>query len=104
MAGATMQSIAVPDVKKDMNALATRSISAKTLAWLRDPAVSLWRKGAGFLALLYVVWPFDFVPDAIPIVGWLDDLGILTLASLWVMRQIKKHAAAQKTFPTPDDL
>lgn len=26
------------------------------------------------LALLYVVWPIDLVPDLIPIIGWIDDL------------------------------
>ncbi len=31
-------------------------------------------------ALLYLLCPIDFIPDAIPVVGWLDDLGVLALA------------------------
>ena len=31
------------------------------------------------LAVLYVLSPVDFVPDVIPIIGWLDDIGILGL-------------------------
>ena len=26
---------------------------------------------------LYVLSPIDFIPDVIPILGWLDDLGVL---------------------------
>jgi hypothetical protein len=38
----------------------------------------------GVLALLYVLSPLDLVPDVIPIVGWLDDLGVLA----WAARQV----------------
>jgi uncharacterized membrane protein YkvA (DUF1232 family) len=29
------------------------------------------------LCLLYVLSPIDFLPDVIPVVGWLDDIGVL---------------------------
>jgi uncharacterized membrane protein YkvA (DUF1232 family) len=29
------------------------------------------------LCLLYVISPLDFVPDVIPILGWIDDLAVL---------------------------
>ena len=45
------------------------------LAWavLRDPRSPKAAKIATVLAALYVVSPIDFIPDAIPILGWLDD-------------------------------
>ncbi len=37
------------------------------------------------LALLYVLLPFDFLPDWVfPLIGWLDDLGVLSLVALWI--------------------
>ncbi len=30
-------------------------------------------------ALLYTFWPADAIPDILPLVGWMDDIGLLTL-------------------------
>lgn len=37
-------------------------------------------KGIIIGAILYVVSPIDAIPDIIPFVGWLDDIGIVSLA------------------------
>lgn len=53
------------------------------LAWavLRDPRSPKVAKLVTVLAALYVISPIDFVPDTIPILGWLDDgmIGFLLL-------------------------
>lgn len=36
------------------------------------------------LAMLYVISPLDLIPDFIPVMGWLDDLGVLA----WAARQV----------------
>ena len=36
------------------------------------------------LAMLYVISPLDLIPDFIPFIGWLDDLGVL----VWAARQV----------------
>lgn len=33
--------------------------------------------GIALLALIYLASPIDFVPDVLPIVGWLDDIGVI---------------------------
>ncbi|MBW2636811.1 MAG: DUF1232 domain-containing protein [Deltaproteobacteria bacterium] len=33
----------------------------------------------GILTLLYIISPYDIIPDFVIPVGWLDDLGILGL-------------------------
>ena len=45
------------------------------MAWalLRDPRAPKSAKVVIVLAALYVLSPIDLVPDAIPILGWLDD-------------------------------
>ncbi len=60
-----------------------RTLALKVrLAWrlLRDPAVSRIVKVIPLVAALYVVSPLDFIPDVLPIVGQLDDLGLILLA------------------------
>ena len=44
-----------------------------------------WKRALiGVLALLYVLSPLDILPDWIPLVGWLDDIGVLA----WAARQV----------------
>ena len=46
---------------------------------MREPAVPALLKVLPFAALAYVLSPLDFLPDVLPIVGQLDDLGVLIL-------------------------
>ena len=52
------------------------------LAWrlMQEPRVAAWAKAIPVLAVFYVVSPFDFVPDILPLLGQVDDIGILLLA------------------------
>src|SRR5262245_20559410 len=42
--------------------------------------------GVALLALAYVGWPFDLLPDFTP-VGFVDDLAVLLTAVLWIHQQ-----------------
>ena len=46
---------------------------------MRDPRTPLGLKGILGAAVAYVVFPFDLIPDAVPIVGRADDLTVLLL-------------------------
>jgi uncharacterized membrane protein YkvA (DUF1232 family) len=36
------------------------------------------------LAFIYIISPLDLIPDFIPVIGWLDDLGVLA----WAAKQV----------------
>ena len=50
-----------------------------------------WRKLAGVAAVAYVLWPLDIVPDGIPVLGWLDDAGILAAAAAFLVAEVRRH-------------
>ncbi len=62
-----------------------------TLRLFKDPRVPMWKKAVPLLALLYVISPFDFMPDLIPGLGQLDDIGIL-LAGMRLFEMISPEA------------
>lgn len=62
--------------------------------YVRDPRVATWRKLAGLLAVLYFVSPVDVIPDFIPVVGWLDDLGVLSAAAFFMVREVQRWRPA----------
>lgn len=47
---------------------------------LRRPETPAWAKRAVIGALAYLVLPLDAVPDLLPLVGFTDDLTVLTAA------------------------
>jgi uncharacterized membrane protein YkvA (DUF1232 family) len=47
---------------------------------LREPRVPLLFKMIPLFAAGYVISPLDFIPDVLPIIGQLDDLGIVYVA------------------------
>jgi uncharacterized membrane protein YkvA (DUF1232 family) len=47
---------------------------------LREPAVPLLAKAVPALAAIYLIWPLDVLPDIFPVLGQLDDLGVLLAA------------------------
>ncbi len=46
--------------------------------YMRDPYVSWHRKAIVVAALVYFISPIDAIPDIAPLVGYLDDLGVIT--------------------------
>jgi len=46
--------------------------------YMRDPLVSWHRKAIVVAGLIYFISPIDAIPDITPLVGYLDDLGVIT--------------------------
>ncbi len=63
---------------------------------LLHPGAPRWLKGAVVALVLYAVSPIDFIPDGIPMLGWLDDIFLLTFAMRWIVDklppEVRDHA------------
>lgn len=62
---------------------------------LRDPRVSIWPKALLVGALAYVILPFDLLPDALPLLGQIDDLVILVTAARWFTQWCPRHVVQE---------
>ena len=61
---------------------------------LREPRVPLLVKAVPVLAAVYLISPIDAIPDVIPVLGQLDDLGFVIFALEMFMRICPATAVA----------
>ncbi len=72
----------------------------KCLEYLFEARISIFEK----LVVLviwggYIISPIDILPDTMPLIGWIDDIGISALAMAffnWRMKRIEKNSKLQK--------
>lgn len=58
---------------------------------LLDPNTPKLIKAVMAIVLLYVIFPFDVLPDIIPVMGLLDDAGVLAGMLLVLRRAVKEE-------------
>jgi len=71
------------------------------IAYFRCSTVPLWQKLLGLFAVAYVASPIDLIPDAIPVFGWLDDIGVIALVVTYYVRQMNGWLAAEEAKRLP---
>ncbi|MCL7986904.1 YkvA family protein [Sphingobacterium sp. lm-10] len=49
--------------------------------------------------VVYVISPLDAVPDIIPVLGWLDDVAIVSYALTKLQKEIERYKAEQQLQP-----
>ncbi|MDH7496638.1 MAG: DUF1232 domain-containing protein [Bacillota bacterium] len=59
--------------------------------YLLDKSVPLTRKLLLLLGVLYIVTPFDITPDFIPLLGWLDDIGVGAFLWYYLMSELTNY-------------
>jgi uncharacterized membrane protein YkvA (DUF1232 family) len=63
--------------------------------YLKDKDASFFGKAFLLFAVVYVATPVDLVPEAfVPVLGWLDDIGVVTLALFHLGRVTKRYQEA----------
>jgi len=65
---------------------------------LRDPDFTLSNKNKLFImgTLAYIILPIDIIPDFIPVIGWLDDVFVLTFTLSSLQEEINAYKEQQK--------
>src|SRR4051812_41819280 len=74
--------------------------------FLTDGTAPWFPRLLAVFTVLYLVSPLDLIPDVIPILGWLDDLGFMSFAIAYVAAAAARHentrALAASSVPTAD--
>lgn len=78
--------------------IAGQEVIEKAL-WLyyaaQSPQTPAWAKTTIYAALGYFIFPVDAIPDVVPVVGYADDLGVLTAAVAAVTMDITDEVKVQ---------
>jgi uncharacterized membrane protein YkvA (DUF1232 family) len=82
-------------IRRDTHALARAA---------RDPRVPWYAKALALCVAAYALSPIDLIPDVIPVIGLLDEIVLLPLAMMLVIRLIPpavmaEHRAAAEAAP-----
>ncbi len=67
-----------------------------TWLFLTDSQAPLLAKLVFVLSLVYLVFPIDAIPDLIPVVGYLDDLGFIGVATWYLLRTVRRYQEAER--------
>jgi uncharacterized membrane protein YkvA (DUF1232 family) len=79
---------------KDWARLIRRDVVALWLA-ARDPRVPVWIKALAALIAAYALSPIDLIPDFIPVLGYLDEIILLPLAIMGLVKLIDPAIMAE---------
>ncbi len=63
--------------------------------FLMDPAAPRFPQLLAIATLIYLISPIDLIPDVIPILGWLDDLGLTSFAIAYVAAAAARYENAR---------
>lgn len=64
--------------------------------YLSDGKADWKPKVLAVLAIVYLMWPIDFIPDLAPILGWLDDLGFVSVATGYLFHATNRYLEKKK--------
>ena len=56
-----------------------------------DKRVNIILRSLVPLALVYILWPFDLIKDSIPLIGRMDDVIIMAMGVLFLVKLAPQH-------------
>jgi uncharacterized membrane protein YkvA (DUF1232 family) len=66
---------------------------SNTLRFFLNPAAGFWAKLLFLAAIVYAILPFDFIPDVVVVVGWIDDIVALLGAGTALLIALNRYKA-----------
>jgi uncharacterized membrane protein YkvA (DUF1232 family) len=75
-----------------------RALKAETLALsfaVRDPRVPWYARLLAVAIVAYALSPIDLIPDFVPVLGYLDDLILVPLGIVLVLRMVPPEVLAE---------
>ncbi len=85
-----------------MKTLAKIGRARALIRYFRDRNASVLGKLFVLAAVVYVISPVDLIPDAFPVIGWLDDVGVMSLAVAWMWSVVGRYREAPQPAVVPD--
>ena len=62
---------------------------------VRDPRTPWYAKAVAAAVVAYALSPFDLIPDFIPVLGYLDDHGVVPLGITLALKLIPREVMAE---------
>ncbi len=59
--------------------------------YMTDEAIPWYKKSIVVAALVYFIMPFDAIPDMLPLIGYLDDFGVIAAVLAFLGKEIKPY-------------
>ena len=69
---------------------------------MRDPRVPWYARALGACIVAYALSPIDLIPDFIPVIGYLDDLVLVPLGLLLMLRLVPAEVLAEHRLAAAD--
>ena len=71
--------------------------------YMTDAAIPWYKKSVVVAALAYFIMPFDAIPDMLPLIGYLDDFGVIAATLAFLGREIKPYYYTSSAMGNQDE-
>jgi uncharacterized membrane protein YkvA (DUF1232 family) len=59
--------------------------------YMTDETIPWYKKSIVVAALVYFITPFDAIPDMLPLIGYLDDFGVIAAVLAFLGKEIRPY-------------
>lgn len=59
--------------------------------YMKDAKIPWYRKSVVVAALVYFIMPVDTIPDMMPLIGYLDDFGVIAAVLGYLGKEVKPY-------------